>query len=71
MSGVKGIIAHGLIGKFRVEPFVVATQEYAKEGGQTHRDEHVDRSFLCTKTRVMGKESKEWNFNTSMMEDTC
>ena len=58
------------IGEHIVEPLRVAPQKDAEERGYPHGNQHIDGGFFGTKSRIMGKKGKEWNFNAGMVKNS-
>ena len=69
VRGIIRMITGRASGEHGVEPIRVTTDEDAHEGGDTHRDEHMEGSFLRTQSGVVGKESEKRNFDPRMVKD--
>ena len=42
----------------------------AEDRGYPHGNQHIDGGFFGTKSRIMGKKGKEWNFNAGMVKNS-
>ena len=47
---------------------LIASDEYAKEGGDAHGDEHVDRGLLGPKTGIVSEEGEVGNLDAGVLD---